>query len=48
MTMPIYLAPGVSIAGISSGDTVSFELSAAWKPVFVEQITLIQKVDTPQ
>jgi Cu/Ag efflux protein CusF len=48
MTMPFYLAAEVSIAELSIGDAVSFELSAAWKPTFVEKITSIRKVDPPK
>ena len=46
MTMPFYLAPGVSVEGLSIGDDVSFELSASWKPTFTEQITSIRKLET--
>jgi hypothetical protein len=44
MTMPFYLAPGVSVGGLAVGDEVTFTVVASWEPRFTEQVTVINKV----
>ena len=44
MTMPFWLAEGVSMAGISVGDSVQFTFESRWKPKASDKITKIEKV----
>jgi Cu/Ag efflux protein CusF len=44
MTMPFYLAEGVSAADLAIGDNVTFEIEARSKPVFSEKVVSIAKI----
>lgn len=45
MTMPFYLAEGVSLSGIKAGDSVEFSVEQHLKPKFTEEVTSIKKVE---
>lgn len=45
MTMPFYLAEGVSLAGIKAGDAVEMKVEQHLKPTFTENVTSIKKVE---
>lgn len=45
MTMPFYLAQGVSLQGIKAGDTVELKVEQHLKPKFTEEVTSIKKVE---
>jgi hypothetical protein len=43
MTMPFYLAPGVSTEGLTIGDAVELEVKQHLKPEFSERVVTIKK-----
>jgi Cu/Ag efflux protein CusF len=45
MTMPFYLAQGVSLQGIKAGDAVELKVEQHLKPKFTEEVTSIKKVE---
>lgn len=45
MTMPFYLAEGVSLNGIKAGDAVELKIEQHLKPKFTEEVTSIKKVE---
>ena len=45
MTMPFYLAQGVSLQGIKAGDAVELKVEQHLKPKFSEEVTSIKKVE---
>lgn len=45
MTMPFYVAEGVSLAGIKAGDAVEMKVEQHLKPTFTENVTSIKKVE---
>ena len=47
MTMPFYLADGVSLDGIQAGDRVEFTYMSRWKPTPDDKVTAIRKLVDP-
>ena len=45
MTMPFFLAEGVSLQGIKAGDAVELKVEQHLKPKFTEEVTSIKKVE---
>ena len=45
MTMPFYLAEGVSLNGIKAGDSVEMKIEQHLHPKFTEEVTSIKKVE---
>ena len=45
MTMPFYLAEGVSLNGIKAGDSVELKVEQHLKPTFTETVASIKKVE---
>lgn len=45
MTMPFYLAEGVSLNGIKAGDSVELKVEQHLKPKFTEEVASIKKVE---
>jgi Cu/Ag efflux protein CusF len=45
MTMPFYLAEGVSLNGIKAGDSVELKIEQHLKPEFTEAVSAIKKVE---
>ncbi len=45
MTMPFWIADGVSLDGLAVGDAVSFSLESRWKPKAMDVITRIEKTN---
>jgi Cu/Ag efflux protein CusF len=45
MTMPFYLAEGVSLSGIKAGDSVELKIEQHLKPSFTEAVAAIKKVE---
>lgn len=45
MTMPFFLAEGVSLQGIKAGDAVELKVEQHIKPKFTEEVTSIKKVE---
>lgn len=45
MTMPFYLADGVSLSGIKAGDSVELKVEQHLKPEFTEKVTSIKRVE---
>jgi Cu/Ag efflux protein CusF len=44
MTMPFWVAEGVSLDGFAVGDTVAFSLESRWKPKASDKITKLEKI----
>jgi Cu/Ag efflux protein CusF len=44
MTMPFYLAEGLSLGGIKEGDTIEMKVEQHLRPKFTEEVTSITKV----
>jgi Cu/Ag efflux protein CusF len=44
MTMPFYLAEGLSLGGIKEGDTVEMKIEQHLQPKFTEEVTSITKL----
>jgi hypothetical protein len=44
MTMPFYLAPGVSADGLKVGDKVELSLESTVSPRFTERVTAVKKI----
>ncbi len=44
MTMPFYVAEGLSLGGIKEGDTVEMKVEQHLRPKFTEEVTSITKV----
>lgn len=44
MTMPFYLAEGLSLSGIKEGDTIEMKIEQHLRPKFTEEVTSITKV----
>lgn len=44
MTMPFYLADGISLGEIKEGDTVEMKVEQHLRPKFTEEVTSIKKV----
>jgi len=45
MTMPFYIAKGVSLEGVKAGDSVELKVEQHLKPTFTEEVTSIKKVE---
>lgn len=45
MTMPFFLAEGVSLQGVKAGDAVELKVEQHLKPKFTEEVTSIEKVE---
>ena len=45
MTMPFFLAEGVSLLGVKAGDAVELKVEQHLKPKFTEEVTSIKKVE---
>jgi Cu/Ag efflux protein CusF len=45
MTMPFFLAKGVSLEGIKAGDAVEMKVEQHLQPKFTEEVTSIKKVE---
>ena len=45
MTMPFFLAEGVSLQGVKAGDAVELKVEQHLKPKFTEEVTSIKKVE---
>lgn len=45
MTMPFYLAEGVSLGGVKAGDAVELKVEQHLKPKFTEVVTVIKKAE---
>lgn len=44
MTMPFYLAQGVTLGGIKEGDTIEMKIEQHLSPKFTEEVTAIKKI----
>jgi Cu/Ag efflux protein CusF len=45
MTMPFYIAQGVSLQGVKAGDSVELTVEQHLQPKFTEEVTSIKKVE---
>ena len=45
MTMPFYMAKGVSLEGIKAGDAVEMKIEQHLRPKFTEEVTSIKRVE---
>jgi len=45
MTMPFFLAEGVSLQGIKAGDAVELKVEQHLKPKFTEEVTSIKRAE---